>query len=925
MQDTREGAHVRPSTSSALAEPSVIANDTSSSTSIHEDPPSTPLLDVPPPVKGWPTPWLTRQELDDFILQMSRRGWTVRPLVPSDPSQMLLSASATSVTSIVGDQFPFTRYDAALEFVGKVGRIADDELHHPEMIVTSSKTVVLWMTTHSARPGKDWALVDDATPPSAKDKAVKPPHLRKVPGLTRRDSRLAVLIENLYTAEYFSGLIREVVAEQPDTKSLHEQLLSLISGRTVSLPKKTAEGATETPPPSCAACGGEHPVSVCDERGQHPPRIPCQNCGEGHYHWAADCPQDAEYRAKHHPPAIQSSRRAEGHRRVSHQKNRQQEYGACPCGGDHTLFLCIRRSFIPPTKPCSLCGEEHRHWMVDCPLYVDRHEAKHKEHKYTREEKLLGYYTLCLGPSLVYLTLLYRNIGHHHRPLAISLNDDTRQTTGQCMLTLVDLAEGFAQERRQAVPVLTPYHTSKDVRRSNCHTTSIRPIPAMTGPVRTKGCVTINGIDFVDHVCVVCDKIFRDKRGKDRHSTTHLPEDDPRKKTFTCEHCGKCFSQKSGMQIHAKRHVLVFTYYSSTGVKDLICDGDDCNFATHDPSLLNKHRRRMHNIAPEHRRKRQPQRPKAELSKEAPQSPSDLELLRSSQSAVLPDCHERAYLGSDADRASISIIFYDVDIHLDRLDRILVPAPAMHSAADPLLTSAASSNYMQVALPPQGGVESDTYDMATMWSTTATSNLVDTSNDIGFFDATWWDSWSNPQEDIDLSHFILPPAESQCAKFPCYFSIDGRAVFPEPALPLCHYAHTNGVNALYGDSPLPLLPYYYSRSWYSDIAFILKFQYVTASVVAPRHTLVFELELALVPLAKRVASWAEPGLVFRRRGSAAGDNFLSLSASSGAYMRASRRLTNGSCQREGIDDAIVANDTAHDVPSLRRKASLLLF
>ena len=27
--------------------------------------------------------------------------------------------------------------------------------------------------------------------------------------------------------------------------------------------------------------------------------------------------------------------------------------------------------------------------MVDCPLYVDRHEAKHKEHKYTREEKVM--------------------------------------------------------------------------------------------------------------------------------------------------------------------------------------------------------------------------------------------------------------------------------------------------------------------------------------------------------------------------------------------------------------------------------------------------------------------------------------------------------------------------------------------------------
>ena len=164
MQDTGEEAHIRPGAPSTLAESSVIASDTSSTTPAHGDISSTFLLDVPPPVKGWPTPWLTRQELDDFVLQMSRRGWTVRSLVPSDTSQMLLSASATPTTFSTGDQvcgsshisdantdidpesvdnaqsskkkeilhaiaqFPFTSYDAALEFVGKVGRIANDEL-----------------------------------------------------------------------------------------------------------------------------------------------------------------------------------------------------------------------------------------------------------------------------------------------------------------------------------------------------------------------------------------------------------------------------------------------------------------------------------------------------------------------------------------------------------------------------------------------------------------------------------------------------------------------------------------------------------------------------------------------------------------------------------------------------------------------------
>ncbi|KAL1672142.1 hypothetical protein EV122DRAFT_284261 [Schizophyllum commune] len=244
MQDTGEGAHIRPGTPSTLAESSVIANDTSSTTPAHGDISLTFLLDVLPPVKGWPTPWLTRQELHDFVLQMSRRGdlYNIQRGGPVDYAQ---SSKKKEILHAIA-QFPFTSYDAALEFVGKVGRIANDELHHPEMIVTSSKTVVLWMTTHSARPGKDWALVDEAPLPSAKDKPVKPPHLRKVPGLTRRDSRLAALIENLYTTEYSSGNIRQVVAGQPDTKSLHEQLLSLINGRSVSLPEESAEDTMES-------------------------------------------------------------------------------------------------------------------------------------------------------------------------------------------------------------------------------------------------------------------------------------------------------------------------------------------------------------------------------------------------------------------------------------------------------------------------------------------------------------------------------------------------------------------------------------------------------------------------------------------------------------------------------------------------------
>ncbi|KAL1746421.1 hypothetical protein HDZ31DRAFT_62203 [Schizophyllum fasciatum] len=391
---------------------------------------------------------------------MSTRGWTFQPLASSDASDILLSTRPRGAgdQSVSGTppskkkqvlhaitQYPFSSYDAALEFVNKVGRIASGELHHPEMTVTSSNNVLLWMTTHSARPGREWAATSEATSSnqddsatSAKDKAVKPPHLRKVPGLTRRDSRLAVLIENLYNSEYSSGSVpgvgREPFAVRASSRTIREHLIAQIYGRSMTAPTDPVLDDDFAPVPSCAACGGEHPVSACEMRAQHPPRIPCQNCGEGHHHWVVDCPQDAEYHAKRDKAATSRSQGQDRERpRSPRQDGQQQAYGACracgsiehevthcrkrrairppkpcrlcggdhwvydceqfspcpACGGDHTLFHCIRRSFIPPNKPCSLCGEKHRHWLVDCPLYVDRHEAKHREHRHTREEKVM--------------------------------------------------------------------------------------------------------------------------------------------------------------------------------------------------------------------------------------------------------------------------------------------------------------------------------------------------------------------------------------------------------------------------------------------------------------------------------------------------------------------------------------------------------
>jgi hypothetical protein len=175
-------------------------------------------------------------------------------------------------------------------------------------------------------------LTDTALRPrwNEEDPDADPPLPRRVPGITRRDLRFAVLLEQLYdryfedgraleprgqtlkdifnrpTWEYFiSRLVRSSLSMKPMTlKEEWAQPLRLLDeddswrmeadGQSIKANSQSSEGEKRRKEPQepmslkCHACGGPHRIQDCEVRSQHPPPTLCYFCLEPH--WWLDCP-----------------------------------------------------------------------------------------------------------------------------------------------------------------------------------------------------------------------------------------------------------------------------------------------------------------------------------------------------------------------------------------------------------------------------------------------------------------------------------------------------------------------------------------------------------------------------------------------------------------------------------------------------------
>ena len=91
---------------------------------------------LPPPAQGWPTPWLGRSEIEEYLHPLYKRGW--KPSVQESSVKVrrherrvncnnLETRTQGKESTFLSVEYAFKKFDQAIKFVGDVGAIAHDE------------------------------------------------------------------------------------------------------------------------------------------------------------------------------------------------------------------------------------------------------------------------------------------------------------------------------------------------------------------------------------------------------------------------------------------------------------------------------------------------------------------------------------------------------------------------------------------------------------------------------------------------------------------------------------------------------------------------------------------------------------------------------------------------------------------------------
>ncbi|KAF8800238.1 hypothetical protein BYT27DRAFT_7200422 [Phlegmacium glaucopus] len=156
-------------------------------------------LVLPGPVKyvERSTPMIMKSELDEFFYPLFRRGWEIKRLEANDNSSHSNHASPFLVR-----KFRFKGNRSARAFLQEIFRIESEEKHHISFNLWSEKRPVITVMTqtHSSRRFDQNTETDHVTTDVIE------------PGLTLRDIRIAVLLENLLDDT------KNLIARVPDSE-----------------------------------------------------------------------------------------------------------------------------------------------------------------------------------------------------------------------------------------------------------------------------------------------------------------------------------------------------------------------------------------------------------------------------------------------------------------------------------------------------------------------------------------------------------------------------------------------------------------------------------------------------------------------------------------------------------------------------------
>ncbi|KAF9070746.1 hypothetical protein BDP27DRAFT_1323362 [Rhodocollybia butyracea] len=237
---------------------------------------------VPPRLQVRPTPWLSPEEMKTYLL-------SVRDLLPWDCRPLKKFIPGMGVGLTIWGNYRFSDESGAEQFMEQVQSTADEE----------QNDILLEMKKISSRGSEEdlehlyhvriKTITEDAFLPNSisnyrsnflpAETAIPFPETLIIPGVTIRDVRFVLLVDQLFRDHFLST---------SSTQFSNTGIISLVHSPE-NLFSDTVESVVRQIflRGFCQCCGLLHTVADCTVRKDYPPAH-CMICS-GHGHWSMDC------------------------------------------------------------------------------------------------------------------------------------------------------------------------------------------------------------------------------------------------------------------------------------------------------------------------------------------------------------------------------------------------------------------------------------------------------------------------------------------------------------------------------------------------------------------------------------------------------------------------------------------------------------
>lgn len=313
-----------------------------------------PLL---PPLPEYPVSQIDDKDLKDYVLPLYSRKWAIL----YGYKRTITNEAMWYKSALISKTFEFPTFEATMDFITEVARLAQAEdvsfRYMYKYGIEQRTHRLLWQHYPNIAFEKTIVYYQSYTPSAFRNTGGAPSEdlfERQRPGITLRDIRLAILIEDTFSRHFLGSghalpgkpeLRFEV--ERPQSIAEIEQATQISKehkkkAQTVNTLDGKSRPAKRR---SCRVCGERHDPRFCPQRYTKPPPPgkPCGHCSE-EGHWTMNCPK----KEKRSDNKI--------HKTLSARLNLTAEWPPAPCphcgGVDHYKSDCPdmgnRKKAVPP-------------------------------------------------------------------------------------------------------------------------------------------------------------------------------------------------------------------------------------------------------------------------------------------------------------------------------------------------------------------------------------------------------------------------------------------------------------------------------------------------------------------------------------------------------------------------------------------------